>query len=249
MAKEMPEGIPGEAVQRLRASRRLVVLTGAGVSAESKIPTFRGKDGLWKNYRPEQLATPEAFRKDPFLVWDWYHWRRKKVREANPNPAHYAIAGLEKRMPDFTLITQNVDRLHMRAGSERVVELHGNLHHARCSACTNIIPLDEQEGLVMCEHCGDHMRPDVVWFGESLDTELLERSFMDSAACDFLLVAGTSNVVQPAASLAWAALEKGSYVLEVNLDPTPLTGSASATVLGKAGEVLSELVRQAWPDQ
>jgi NAD-dependent deacetylase len=246
MDRNTAGGISDEAVQRLNSSKRLAVLTGAGVSAESGVPTFRGKDGLWKNHQPQQLATPQAFAKDPELVWDWYHWRRKTVLEVSPNPAHYAIAELERHIPNFTLITQNVDRLHMRAGSKNVLELHGDLHHARCSDCTDVIPLESQEGLVMCGLCGGHMRPNVVWFGENLDSSLLAEAYIAPGACDFLIVAGTSNVVQPAASLAYAAIGKGGYVLEVNLDPTPLTGSASATVLGKAGEVLEELVRLAF---
>jgi NAD-dependent deacetylase len=241
--------IPPEAIQKLRESNRLVVMTGAGVSAESGVPTFRGKDGLWKNHRPQQLATPQAFEKDPELVWEWYHWRRKVVREVLPNPAHHAIVELEKRVPGFTLITQNVDRLHLRAGSEKVLELHGDLHHARCSECAAIVGLDVQEGLITCGLCGGRMRPNVVWFGENLDVGLLEEAYIASGRSDFLVVAGTSNIVQPAASLAYAALGNDGYVLEVNLDPTPLTGSASATVLGKAGEVLKELVRLAWPEE
>ncbi len=241
--------IPPEAVRRLRESKRLVALTGAGVSAESGVPTFRGKDGLWKNHRPEQLATPQAFEKDPVLVWDWYHWRRNTVRGVSPNPAHVAISELERRVRDFTLITQNVDGLHARAGSEKVLEIHGDLHHARCSKCAAVIALEGQEGLVTCDLCGGHMRPNVIWFGENLDVDLLEEAYAASAAADLLIVAGTSNVVQPAASLAYAALGNGGYVLEVNLDPTPLTGEASATVLGKAGEILGELVQLAWPEE
>ena len=238
--------IPHEAVQRLRESKHLVVLTGAGVSAESGVPTFRGKDGLWKNHRPEQLATPQAFEKDPELVWDWYHWRRNIVRGVSPNPAHHAIAAMEKQVQDFTLITQNVDGLHLRAGSVKVVELHGDLHHARCAQCAAIIALESQEGLLICDMCGGPMRPNVVWFGENLDSRLLDEAYVASGASDFLIVAGTSNIVQPAASLAYAALGNGGYVLEINLDPTPLTGSASATVLGKAGEVLTELTQLAF---
>ena len=246
MEGNMAGGIPDEAVQRLSGTKRLAVLTGAGVSAESGVPTFRGKEGLWKNHQPQQLATPQAFEKDPELVWGWYHWRRKTVLEVSPNPAHYAIAELERRVPDFTLITQNVDRLHVRAGSEKILEIHGDLHHARCGECSAIIALEEQQGLVTCDLCGGLMRPNVVWFGENLDSRLLEEAYIASGASDFLIVAGTSNVVQPAASLAYAALGNSGYVLEVNLDPTPLTGSASATVLGTAGEVLEELVRLAF---
>lgn len=239
--------IPAQAVQKLADSKSLAVITGAGVSAESGVPTFRGKDGLWKNYQPHQLATPMAFHDDPGLVWEWYHWRRQTVLACSPNPAHNAIARMEERVGDFTLITQNVDRLHARAGSERVLELHGDLHRARCSECSAITDLEGQEGVVMCELCGGAMRPNVVWFGESLDIRILEEAYRACGRSDCLIVAGTSNVVQPAASLAYAALENNGYVLEVNLDPTPLTGSATDTVLGKAGEVLEELVRLAWP--
>jgi len=242
----MPGKIPHETVQRLRECQRLAVLTGAGVSAESGVPTFRGKNGLWRNHRPERLATPGAFERDPVLVWDWYHWRRNKVRAASPNAAHYAIAELERHIPDFTLITQNVDGLHLRAGSEKILAIHGDLHHARCSDCAAVVLLEEQEGLVTCDLCGGNMRPNVVWFGECLDSALLEEAYKAAGRSDLLIVAGTSNVVQPAASLAYAAMVNDGYVLEVNLDPTPLTGSASATVLGKAGEVLEELVRLAF---
>jgi len=244
----MAETIPEEAVARLRRSRSLAVLTGAGVSAESGVPTFRGKDGLWKDHRPEQLATPGAFARDPALVWDWYHWRRSKVRAAQPNPAHFAIAEMERRVPDFTLITQNVDGLHLRAGSEKVLPLHGDLHHARCALCAAVIPLEDQEGVILCVQCGGPMRPDVVWFGECLDSAILEAAYLGAGRSDLFIVAGTSGVVQPAASLAYAALQNDGYVLEVNLDPTPLSGSASATVLGKAGEVLENLVRLAFDE-
>jgi NAD-dependent deacetylase len=242
----MAENIPEEAVQRLRASKRLAVLTGAGVSAESGVPTFRGKEGLWKKHRPQQLATPQAFERDPELVWDWYHWRRNTVLAVSPNRAHFAIAELERQIPDFTLITQNVDRLHTRAGSVKILEIHGNLHHARCSSCSATIALEKQQGVVTCQLCGGLMRPNVVWFGENLDVKLLEEACIASGRADFLIVAGTSNVVQPAASFAYAALGNGGYVLEINLDPTPLTGSASATVLGKAGEIFEELLQLAF---
>lgn len=238
--------IPGEAVQKLSSARRVAVLTGAGVSAESGVPTFRGVGGLWKNHRPEQLATPQAFTNDPDLVWEWYHWRRGLINEASPNAAHNAIVRIERNIPDFTLITQNVDGLHLTAGSREVLEIHGNFTRARCSSCTHRIPLSRETGVLICEKCGALMRPDVVWFGESLDHDILEASHNASQSADFFLVAGTSSVVQPAASLAFAARQSGGYVLEVNLDPTPLTGTADVTILGKAGEVLSALVEEVW---
>jgi len=247
--KDSSGRIPREVVSRLSGSKRLVVLTGAGVSAESGVPTFRGRDGLWRNHRPEELATPEAFKGNPELVWSWYHWRRNTVRQVLPNPAHDAIARMESKIEDFVLITQNVDGLHQRAGSEKVLQIHGDLHYARCSDCGAVIALEEQEGMITCPMCRGPMRPDVVWFGESLDVGLLTQAYNASERSDLFIVAGTSNVVQPAASLAFAAIRNGGYVFEINLDPTPLTGSASATVIGKAGEVLQELVRLAWEEE
>jgi NAD-dependent deacetylase len=247
MSAEME--ISAEALKRLRLAKSVAVLTGAGVSAESGIPTFRGPDGLWKNHRPEQLATPQAFARDPELVWEWYHWRRGLVRSVGPNPGHDAIVRLEGKVDDFTLITQNVDGLHREAGSERVLELHGTIHRARCQDCPAIIDLTDEDGVIICLSCGGFMRPSVIWFGESLDTTILESAYIASARAEFLIVAGTSNVVQPAASLAYAAIESGGYVLEVNLDPTPLTGTASSTILGKGGEVLPEIVRLAFGEE
>jgi NAD-dependent deacetylase len=240
--------ISPETIERLRGARCVTVLTGAGVSAESGIPTFRGPDGLWKNHRPEQLATPEAFGRDPELVWEWYHWRRGLVKSVLPNPGHDAIARLESEVEEFTLVTQNVDGLHKVAGSENLLELHGTIHKAKCQGCPAVIDLADDEGVITCQSCGDLMRPAVIWFGESLDMDTLESAYVASASADFLLVAGTSNVVQPAASLAYAAIGRGGYVLEVNLDPTPLTGTATSTILGKGGEILPELVRIAFGD-
>ena len=241
--------IPQEGLDRLKEAGSVAVMTGAGVSAESGIPTFRGAGGLWKNHKPEQLATPQAFAKDPELVWEWYHWRRQVVRSAEPNPGHEAIAALEGKVDNFTLVTQNVDGLHRRAGNDNILELHGTVHRARCSACPSSMDLADEEGVITCDSCGDLMRPAVIWFGESLDMATLESAYVACASADYLIVAGTSSVVQPAASLAYASLERGGYVLEVNMDPTPLTGTATSTILGKTGEVLPELVRQAWPDK
>jgi NAD-dependent deacetylase len=239
-------GIPSEAVERLKGSFRIAVLTGAGVSAESGVPTFRDREGLWKEYRAEQLATPQAFAADPDLVWEWYHWRRDTIRKVFPNRAHRSLVDLEDRIDHFTLITQNVDGLHIRAGSRNVLQIHGNIHHARCLTCSAGLPLSDERGFVRCPECGSGMRPDVVWFGENLDPVQLRSAFAASQEADFFLVAGTSVVVQPAATLVHTALKNSAYVLEVNLDPTPLTGSVNATVLGKAGDILPELVRLAW---
>jgi NAD-dependent deacetylase len=238
--------IPSEAVDRMKGAEFIAVLTGAGVSAESGVPTFRGDGGLWKEYRAEYLATQEAFSENPELVWDWYHWRRKAVRKVSPNAAHRTLVFMEDRSAGFTLITQNVDGLHLGAGSKNVLEIHGNIHRARCTRCSARYRLENEEGPVMCPDCDSLMRPDIVWFGENLDPALLKSAWTASEKADFFLVAGTSGVVQPAASLAHRALRRGSYVLEVNYETTTLTGAASATVLGKAGEILPELARLAF---
>ncbi len=246
MNTEKTEKIPDEVIKRLLNASSVAVLTGAGVSAESGVPTFRGEDGLWKNYRAEELATPGAFQQDPDLVWEWYHWRRGIVSQSSPNAAHQALVRIEEMAPAFLLITQNVDGLHLEAGSKEVLEIHGNLRRARCSGCGDTVQLTDEEGLIDCGECGSDMRPDVVWFGENLDPVILDRSFAAATNADFFLVAGTSSVVQPAASLAWTAGQNNGFVLEVNLDPTPLTGQADATLLGKAGDILSKLVEDVW---
>jgi NAD-dependent deacetylase len=221
----------------------VTVLTGAGVSAESGVPTFRGADGLWRQYRAEDLATPEAFRRDPGLVWEWYDWRRQLIVRCQPNPAHHALADLEGRCPEFLLITQNVDGLHPRAGSRRIVELHGNLWRVRClqdeTTTENFeVPLPS---LPPRCGCGGLLRPDVVWFGEALPAEALRQAFQAAESCDVFLVVGTSAVVQPAASLPLVAKRHGAYVVEVNLEPTPLTSMAHEAFHGKAGEILPRL--------
>jgi len=246
LSADQTDRIPDEVIKRLQDASRVAVLTGAGVSAESGIPTFRGEDGIWKNYRAEELATPGAFQRDPDLVWEWYHWRRDIVSAASPNAAHRALVRIEEMAPAFVLITQNVDGLHLEAGSREVLEIHGNLRRARCSGCDDTVHLTDEDGLIECGKCGFPMRPDVIWFGEELAPDILERSFAAAANADFFLVAGTSSVVQPASSLAWIAGQNNGFVLEVNLDPTPLTGHADAALPGKAGDVLPRLVEEVW---
>ena len=229
---------------RLRRARRVAVLTGAGVSAESGVPTFRGTDGLWRKYRAEDLATPEAFRRDPKLVWEWYDWRRQLIAKCQPNPAHLAIAALERRSEEFVLITQNVDGLHRRAGSIRMVELHGNLWRVRCLEDQKItenfaVPLPAVPPRCAC---GGLLRPDVVWFGEGLPVGAMRRAFQAAESCDVFLVVGTSAVVQPAASLPMVAKERGAYVVEVNLEPTALTYVTDESHHGRAGEILPRLL-------
>jgi len=229
---------------RLAGSPRITVVTGAGVSAASGIPTFRGAGGLWKSHRPEELATPEAFDRDPLLVWEWYAWRRERIAPLAPNAAHAAIAELEGHVAEFLLATQNVDGLHTQAGSRRLVELHGSLWRVRCTGCRRVtedrrVPFPE---LPPACDCGALLRPDVVWFGEPLPYDLLKRSIRAVEACDVMLVVGTSSLVQPAASMAGEALARGTPVVEINLDPTPLSERATYVLQGKAGEILPRLL-------
>ena len=222
----------------------IAVLTGAGVSAECGIPTFRGEGGLWKTHRAEELATPGAFAEDPRLVWEWYDYRRQICASKDPNPAHYAITRLDEALPNFLLVTQNVDGLHRRAGTKRMVELHGNLFRARCTECgavTDALQVPLPEIPPRCG-CGGLLRPDVVWFGEALPEDALRGGLDASRDCDLMVVVGTSGVVQPAASMPLLAKQAGARVIEVNPDPTPITPFADLHLEGKAGAVLPGLV-------
>jgi NAD-dependent deacetylase len=242
-------GDPGvEAAARLRAAERIVAMTGAGVSAESGIPTFRGADGLWRQYRAEDLASPQAFARDPELVWEWYNWRRELIASRAPNAAHRALVEIEKRAPYFVLVTQNVDGLHHAAGSRDVVELHGNIWRVRCTGC-GIEREDRDVPIAIpprCGSCSSLMRPGVVWFGEPLPEGALEQAYAEAQRADVVLVIGTSGVVQPAASLVWAAKSAGAFAIEMNLDPTPHTGAVDVSIMGKAGETLPALVEEAY---
>jgi len=247
----MSSGFDPRLVQRLRHARRVVALTGAGISAASGIPTFRdAQTGLWARFRPEELATPEAFRRDPRLVWDWYEWRRGLVADAEPNAGHRALARLEGLVPDFLLVTQNVDGLHQRAGSRAIVELHGNIHRNKCFAEGTVVAerLDTGERPPRCPRCGAHLRPDVVWFGETLPAQALAEADTAARGCDVLLSIGTSAAVFPAAQLPVTALQSGAMVVEVNKDPTPLSAVATFSLLGRAGELLPRLLEATWPD-
>lgn len=235
-----------ELIDCLARAQRVTVLTGAGVSAESGVPTFReAQTGLWARFRPEELATPTAFRRNPKLVWEWYAWRRELVAKAQPNAAHVALVELEQRVPDFTLITQNVDGLHQRAGSRQVIELHGSLSRTKCFEEDVDVAEWTETGEVppRCPRCGGWLRPAVVWFEESLPEAALERAYAASAACDVFLSIGTSTVVQPAAGLPVHALAAGATVIEINPTATPLTRSVHHVLAGPAGEVLPELLR------
>lgn len=232
-----------EAKERLLGSTSPVVMTGAGVSAESGVPTFRGADGLWKNFRPEDLATPGAFDRDPVLVWEWYDWRRRKISQVSPNAAHYALAEIEKTHPGFTLITQNVDGLHAMAGSKNVLDLHGSIWRVRCTEC-GVISEDRTVPINIPPKCGcgGLLRPDVVWFGEELPMRVIEKAFAAASGADFIMVIGTSGVVQPAASLAVRAKNGGAFVVEVNIENTPLSDIADVFLKGKAAETVPLLV-------
>ena len=242
---EPASGIAHGLIERLGRSSRLVVLTGSGVSSESGIPTFRGEEGLWRQHRAEDLATWEAFERDPELVWSWYDYRRRIIADAEPNRGREAIVRLEGDFDDFTLVTQNVDGLHERAGSGGPVELHGNIWRARCTKEHTTVDLPENPLTPIpprCAQCGALLRPDVVWFGEPLPMEAYEASHQAASTCDAMLVVGTSAVVRPAASLPLVAKHNGAFVVEVNTNYTPISALIDATLIGKAGEVLPKLV-------
>ncbi len=230
-------------IQRLLTASRVAVLTGAGISAESGVPTFRGKDGLWRRFRPEELATVEAFLKNPTLVWEWYNYRRQIVTEVRPNPGHLALVELEEFVPDLAVITQNVDGLHQRAGSRKVLELHGNIMRSRCMACGRVYTeLSFENGQVPRCQCGGLVRPDVVWFGEMLPQDVLEEAYHYARTASVFLSVGTSALVQPAASLPLEARDYWAYVVEINPETTPITRKVHEHIPGKAGEILPKLV-------
>lgn len=231
-----------ETKKRLEGASQIAVLTGAGISADSGVPTFRGPDGLWKNFRAEELATPEAFRRDPRLVWEWYNWRRELISTKMPNPGHFALATLENRTARYLLITQNVDGLHRRAGSRRMVSVHGEIWKVRCTRCNRVsedlrvpIPIPPS-----CEACGAMLRPHIVWFGESLDPADFEMAVAAIRGAEVFLSIGTSSVVQPAASFAQLARSSGAYVVEIN--PQPACDAAHAVLVGRAADLVPKLI-------
>ncbi len=228
----------------LAAAARLVVTTGAGISAESGIPTFRGPGGLWRRFRAEDLATPEAFRRDPRLVWEWYDWRRGLIAQAAPNAGHLALVEMEQGRDSFQLITQNVDGLHQRAGSQRVIEVHGNIWRVRCIDCgTENLNLETPLPQLppRCP-CGGMLRPGVVWFGEDLPRTALETAWSAAEQGDLMLVVGTSSLVYPAAALPDIARRHGARIVEINPDPTPLSDRADLSLRGSAAQILPRLL-------
>jgi len=232
-----------ELAARLRRARSVLALTGSGISSDSGLPTFRGVGGLWHNHRVEELASPAGFARDPVLVWTWYNQRNAAHRRAKPNAGHYALARLEALVTDFTLATQNVDSLHLRAGTNRLLELHGNLREARCDRCgarrtldASGLPLDEIE-----HDCGGRMRPDIVWFGESLPQAAWKAAEAAAARADVILVIGTSALVYPAAALATHYNDK-AYVAEINPEATAISERVDCALRGTAAEVLPRIV-------
>jgi len=232
--------------ERLSSARRVTVLTGAGISADSGIPTFRGPEGLWKNFRAEDLATPEAFERGPAVVWEWYNWRRELLASKEPNAAHRALVKMENEMGarggQFSLLTQNVDGLHGWAGSRNLVELHGNIWKVRCTGC-NIVMEDRRVPIPIppyCSSCGKMLRPHIVWFGESLNAQNVEFSIEALEHCEVMLVIGTSGIVQPAASFASTARAAGAFVVEINPDAS--SSAAHIALRGRAAEIVPQLV-------
>lgn len=245
----MANSFPSDLIEAIRNARSIAVLTGAGISAESGVPTFRdAQTGLWAKFQPEELATPEAFQRNPKLVWEWYQWRFEMVRSVKPNPGHYALVEIEKRVPKFTLVTQNVDGLHTKAGSQNVLELHGNITRYKCF--DDDAPVESwpstQEVPPKCPRCGGLIRPDVVWFGETLPSGAFDAAEKAAKTCDVFLSVGTSSVVFPAARLPGEALRAGATVVEINPTRTPLTDRVTLAFQRPSGECLPELVEVVW---
>jgi NAD-dependent deacetylase len=238
--------LPPALISALRSSSQTVVLTGSGISAESGVPTFReAQTGLWERFDPQELATPEAFDRDPGLVWDWYAWRRKLVAQAAPNRGHVALAEMQDLDGSFTLVTQNVDGLHQRAGSREVIELHGNIGRTRCSVeGYEVGKYNESGSPPVCPSCGAPLRPDVVWFGEMLPPVALDAASEAVRGADLFFSVGTSSLVYPAAALPYEALENGATLVEVNPGETPLTPHADYALRARAGDVLPRLIRE-----
>jgi len=247
--------LPHDLINLLRVTTRVAALTGAGVSAESGLPTFRdasslkaSESALWSRYRAEDLATPEAFERDPELVWEFYAMRRLKAGEVDPNPGHFALAELGRRIRNFTLITQNVDGLHQKSGSPGVIELHGNITRVKCSHGCGVFTewLALSGEVPTCPKCGANLRPDVVWFGEILPREALETAMRAARECQIFFSIGTSSLVQPAANLPLVAKQNGARLVEVNTEATPLTEMVDFFLQGRSGEILPELVKSVW---
>ncbi len=241
--------IPPDLIEIARNAKHIVVLTGAGVSAESGVPTFReAQTGLWAQYDPQELATPQAFQRNPRLVWEWYEWRRELVAKAQPNPGHLALVKMEETVPQLTLITQNVDGLHQRAGSRNIIELHGSIIRTKCFDQGHIVTswAATDEVPPRCPQCDSLLRPDVVWFGEGLAYDALSAAISAAQNCDLFLAVGTSAIVQPAASLPLEAAQRRTPTVEINPQATPISRYMDFVLSGPSGQVLPELTRTAW---
>jgi NAD-dependent deacetylase len=232
-------------IDRLLQSKTIVFFTGAGISSESGIPTFRGKQGLWNKFKPEELANFDAFMRNPELVWEWYNYRRKIVHEAKPNPAHLTIAEMQNHFKDVTVVTQNVDNLHRRAGSKKIFELHGNIEKNFCISCrkNHDEELDFSQGVPKCD-CGGLIRPGVVWFGEFLPEDQFHGGELAAMKADVFFVVGTSAVVYPAAGLVYTAKASGAAIVEINIEETEISSSVNYSYFGKAGEILPRIFEE-----
>lgn len=235
-----------ELIQKLSSAKSITVFTGAGISAESGVPTFRGADGLWKKFRPEELANFDAFMKNPDLVWEWYEYRRKIITDIKPNPGHFALVEMEKIFKSFYIVTQNVDNLHRRAGNKNILELHGNIERNFCINCGkkfSIMEIGSVKNVPRC-NCGGLIRPDVVWFGEMLPEDQWTMSVSAAEKSDIFISVGTSAAVYPAASLPSIAKRSGAMMVEINLERTDLSYIYNEVLIGKSGEILPLLVNQ-----
>jgi len=243
-----PEEAAKAASDLILGSKHAIAFTGAGISQEAGIPTFRGSDGVWTRVRPEEVATPEAFLEDPVRVWKWYAERIRAVLRAEPTISHRVLARMEEEGLIKAVITQNVDGLHQRAGSRRVIELHGNILRARCTVCGYRWRLDrapgEDEIPVRCPRCGNLARPDVVWFGEPLPRDALANAFSEAARADLVIIVGTSGVVEPAASIPLISFERGAHLVNVNLEPNRYSPVATVNYYGRATLFFEALARQ-----
>ena len=239
------EYISEHTLDKITSAKSVVFFTGAGISAESGIPIFRGKDGIWNKLKPEELANFDAFLKNPDLVWEWYNHRKQIVHESVPNKGHLAIAEFEKILPEVSVVTQNIDNLHRRAGSKIIFELHGNIERNYCIKCRTFYNDEiEFKGTVPKCKCGGLIRPDVVWFGEYLPQDQFIASEKAVNNCDVFFIVGTSAVVFPAASLIYAAKEKGAYLVEINIESTEATRIMDESLFGKAGDILPKILEE-----
>jgi len=224
---------------RLRNASSIAVLTGAGISAESGVPTFRGKDGIWNDKKVEELATVDTLQKDPDQFWQFYNDRRAKLKQVKPNLGHFALVDIERHFEDFTVITQNIDDLHHQAGTKNLIELHGNIYRDRCTACGSL--QTPGEGEHKCRKCGEPVRPDVVLYGENLDEQNLRKAQEAASVCEVFFSIGTSSVVEPAASLPYLAKANGAYIVEINTEETPLSIHANESLREATGKILPQI--------